>query len=482
MSYPGQYGYGARKLHSASLRSSHACCLDLDTNSEPHGQGYGQQYPPPQQGGYGGSPYPPQGGHYPPPQGPPPGQYGAPPQQGGYYQQPPPGQYPPQGGHYPPPQGPPPGQYPPQGGAYGAPPPIPPSPYGGHSPAPGGYGAPPPNQSYGAPPPQHYGPPTPASLGYGAPQIIQWDATPDATTARNAMKGFGTDEKTLIRCLATKDPLQIDAIRTAFNRNFRRDLEQDIKKETSSWFQKGLVSIARGPLRSDIYNLYEAMDGVGTKESVLNDVLLSRSNADLQAIKSAYQQTFKRRLEDDVKGDLSMKTERHFLIVLGANRAEDSAPVVPQQVDSDVMELYKATEGKVGTDEMLVCSILSTRNDNQIRAINQAYEQKFRRKLEEVIKKEFSGHMEDALLFQLRSAVDKYMHAAKFLEDSMAGLGTKDHLLVARVVRYHWDKNTLANVKGAYQARYNRSLASRIRGETSGDYQRLMLACIGENI
>ncbi|CAI0655613.1 unnamed protein product, partial [Colletotrichum noveboracense] len=329
---------------------------------------------------------------------------------------------------------------------------------------------------------QNYGPPTPASIGYGPPQIINWDATPDATAARNAMKGFGTDEKTLIRCLATKDPLQILAIRDAFQRNFRRDLETDIKKETSSWFQKGMVSVARGPLRSDIYNLFEAMDGLGTKESVLNDVLLGRSNADMQAIKSAYQQTFKRRLEDDVKGDLSMKTERHFLIVLGANRAEDSAPVIPQQVDQDVMDLYRATEGKIGTDEMLVCSILSTRNDNQIRAINQAYEQKFRRKLEDVIKKEFSGHMEDALLFQLRHAVDKYMHAAKLLEDSMAGLGTKDHLLVARVVRFHWDKNFLANVKGAYQAKYNRSLASRIKGETSGDYQRLMLACIGEQI
>jgi len=468
MSYPGHYGYGA----------------------QPHGQGYGQQYPPPPQAGYGGSPYPPQGGQYPPPAGPPPGQYGAPPpQQGGYYQQPPPSQYPPQGGYYPPPAGPPTGQYPPPTGPppgqYGAPPPIPPSPYG-HSPAPGGYGAPPPGpppgQQYGAPPPQHYGPPTPPSLGYGPPQIIQWDGSPDAAAARAAMKGFGTDEKALIRCLATKDPLQIDAIRSAYNRNFKRDLEQDVRKETSSWFQKGLVSIVRGPLRSDIYNLYEAMDGVGTKESVLNDVLLGRSNADMQAIKSAYQQTFKRRLEDDVKGDLSMKTERHFLIVLGANRAEDSAPVVPQQVDSDVMELYKATEGKLGTDEMLVCSILSTRNDNQIRAINQAYEQKFRRKLEDVIKREFSGHMEDALLFQLRHAVDKYMHAAQLLEDSMAGLGTKDHLLVARVVRFHWDQNFLANVKGAYQARYHRSLAGRIKGETSGDYERLMLACIGENI
>lgn len=88
--------------------------------------------------------------------------------------------------------------------------------------------------------------------------------------------------------------------------------------------------------------------------------------------------------------------------------------------------------------------------------------------------------MKDALLFQLLHAVDKYMHAAKLLEDSMAGLGTKDHLLISRVVRFHWDRQELANVKGAYQQRYRRSLASRIRGETSGDYQTLMVACVGE--
>lgn len=88
--------------------------------------------------------------------------------------------------------------------------------------------------------------------------------------------------------------------------------------------------------------------------------------------------------------------------------------------------------------------------------------------------------MEDALLFQLRHAVDKYMHAASLLEDAMAGMGTKDFLLVSRVVRFHWDRNELANIKGAYQQKYRTSLANRIKGETSGDYERLMVACVGE--
>lgn len=88
--------------------------------------------------------------------------------------------------------------------------------------------------------------------------------------------------------------------------------------------------------------------------------------------------------------------------------------------------------------------------------------------------------MEDALLFQLRHATDKYMHAAKLLEDAMAGMGTKDHLLVARVVRFHWDRNEMQQIKAAYQQKYRQSLSRRIKGETSGDYERLMIACIGE--
>lgn len=88
--------------------------------------------------------------------------------------------------------------------------------------------------------------------------------------------------------------------------------------------------------------------------------------------------------------------------------------------------------------------------------------------------------MRDALHFQLREGVDKYMHAANLMEESMAGMGTKDHLLVARTVRYHWDKGYLANVKAAYQQRHRRSLRDRIKGETSGDYKALMIACIGD--
>ncbi|KAH8808135.1 annexin-like protein [Xylogone sp. PMI_703] len=427
-----------------------------------------QQYPPPQ-GQYGAPPpqqYPPQGGY--PPQAPP---YGQQQQQYGQYGAPPPQQY-----NAPPPQG------------YGAPPP-PPQQYGAPQ---GGYGAPP-QQNYGAPPPQQggygapqyppqqgaYTVPTPPSLGYGPPQQISWDGTSDAEALRKAMKGFGTDEKTLIHVLTRLDPLQMAAVREAYHRRFGRHLLQDVQSETSSWLEEGLCAIIRGPLQQDCHILFTAMSGPGTKEAILNDVLLGRSNADLRAIKELYQKLYHKSLEAAVRDDLSMKTERHFMMVLAANRNEESSPVIPQQIEQDVTEIYKATEGKIGTDQLLVCEILTHRSDAQIGAIAYTYEKRYSRTLETVIKKEFSGHMESALLHQLRTGTDKAMRDAILLEEAMSGVGTEDRLLVTRVVRYHWDRNHMQNVKGAYQHKYRTGLANRIKGETSGDYERFLLACLG---
>jgi annexin A7/11 len=88
--------------------------------------------------------------------------------------------------------------------------------------------------------------------------------------------------------------------------------------------------------------------------------------------------------------------------------------------------------------------------------------------------------MEHALIYQLRHAEDKFMHQASLLEDAMAGAGTQDRLLVARVVRFHWDRASLAQVKRAYETRYKKNLAHRIKAETSSHYERLLLALIGE--
>jgi len=293
------------------------------------------------------------------------------------------------------------------------------------------------------------------------------------------MKGFGTDEQALIRTLSRLDPIQVAVLRTTYQQRHGCNLESDIASETSGYFKEGLLAIVRGPLAQDVHNLHKALAGLGTKEKVLNDVLLARSNADMHAIKTAYAAHHGRPLERDVRDDLSLKTARLFAMVLAATRQEDSAPVLPQQVDADVMELHRATEAtKLGADAIAVCAIVSSRSDGQLRAVALAYEAKYRIPLEKVVQKEFSGHMLDALLLMLRAGTDRAMRDARALEETMKGMGTKDDLLVNRVVRAHWDRAHLEQVKGAYRHKYKRELRERIKGDTRGDYERLLLAMI----
>ncbi|KAG6819092.1 hypothetical protein H0H93_015511 [Arthromyces matolae] len=60
----------------------------------------------------------------------------------------------------------------------------------------------------------------------------------------------------------------------------------------------------------------------------------------------------------------------------------------------------------------------------------------------------------------------------------MVGFGTKDKKLVYRIVRAHWDPNRLNAVKGAYQSRTGKTLEDRVKKETSGDYEKLMLTLL----
>lgn len=292
------------------------------------------------------------------------------------------------------------------------------------------------------------------------------------------MKGLGTDEATLIGVLAHYPATSLTHLKSTYSQRHHRSLEKDIISETSSDFREALLAILRGPLEQDVYLLYKALDGLGTNEDVLDDILLARSNADMNAIKQAYHATYHKTLEAKVSGDLSGKTDRLFAMVLSATRQEDSVPVLPQAVETDVTELHRATEGQYGTDQLTVCSILTSRSDGQIRAISHAYQYKYRISLEQMIQKEFSGHMEHALIRIVRAANDRAMADAQLIDDTMHIVGTNDSRLIERVVRLHWNREHTGQVKGAYGVRYKRDLVERIRKKLSGDYERVLVAML----
>ena len=125
-----------------------------------------------------------------------------------------------------------------------------------------------------------------------------------------------------------------------------------------------------------------------------------------------------------------------------------------------------------------VRAIIKGFNFSSIQGFGQRY-----KSLSKVIKKNFSGTMMEAFLFIVHGVKPKrdgkgIWRDAKNLEKTMAGLGTKDTMLIYRLVRAHWDSNRLKEVKDAYQRRYGKQLESRVKGETSGPYRDLLIAIV----
>ena len=61
--------------------------------------------------------------------------------------------------------------------------------------------------------------------------------------------------------------------------------------------------------------------------------------------------------------------------------------------------MYKAGEGRLGTDESQFIHILTNRPDAHLRAVFQQYQTRYHKKFTKVIKKEFSGWIETALCY-----------------------------------------------------------------------------------
>jgi annexin A7/11 len=116
-----------------------------------------------------------------------------------------------------------------------------------------------------------------------------------------------------------------------------------------------------------------------------------------------------------------------------------------------------------------------------LRHISQAYQDHHRKSLEHVIHSEFSGHMQHALLYIVEGAINPMARDARLLEAAMEGVGTKDERLTYRIIRAYWKgggHQYLNGVRQAYHQRYHKDLIARVKGETSGHYEKLLVTVL----
>lgn len=306
-----------------------------------------------------------------------------------------------------------------------------------------------------------------------------FNASEDAQTLRKAMKGMGTDEDAIIQVLAHRSTAQRQEIRTAYKSTIGRDLLDDLKSELSGNFEKVILGMMTPTVLYDAQELRRAMKGAGTDEGCLIEILASRSPEEMNRIKETYKLQYGHNLEDDIRSDTSFMFQRVLVSLCTGGR--DVGNVLDDALmKQDAKDLYEAGEKKWGTDEVKFLTVLCSRNRNHLLHVFDEYKRISQKDIEQSIKSETSGSFEDALLAIVKCMRNKPAYFAERLYKSMKGIGTDDDTLIRVMVsRAEID---MLDIRANFKRLYGKSLHSFIKGDTSGDYKKvLLLLCGGED-
>uniref|UniRef100_A0A8C2I3V6 Annexin n=1 Tax=Cyprinus carpio TaxID=7962 RepID=A0A8C2I3V6_CYPCA len=222
----------------------------------------------------------------------------------------------------------------------------------------------------------------------------------------------------------------------------------------------------------DVAALRKAIDGIGTTEKTLIDILTHRSSSQKQAISKAYEETTKRILVNDLKGDTSGNFEK-LLVALARSPALN-----------DAKWLIKAMKG-AGTDTNILIEILASRTNKQIKELSAVYAEQTKKTLVQNLKTEVSGDFGKAILLLAEGARDEStnVNADKAKEDAKAlyqagekRLGTDESKFIEILC-----KRSIPHLRQTileYKNISGKTLQKSIEKEMSGKLEDLLVAVV----
>ncbi|XP_010932515.2 annexin D5 [Elaeis guineensis] len=158
---------------------------------------------------------------------------------------------------------------------------------------------------------------------YEGPEVDSIMVANDAKALFKAgEKRLGTDEKAFIRIFSERSSAHLAAVSSCYSHTYGSSLEKAVKSETSGYFEVALLAILRvaeNPAKYFAKVLRKAMKGLGTNDTTLIRVVVSRTEIDMQYIKAEYRKKYNKPLKDAIHSETSGHYRTFLLSLVGPN-------------------------------------------------------------------------------------------------------------------------------------------------------------------
>ena len=307
--------------------------------------------------------------------------------------------------------------------------------------------------------------------------MSSFDSAPDAQAINKILTTKPLNYDSLIEISVRLSREEREQISQKYSQIYNKSLVDDFQEYLGGDFRDAIIGLYTPLIDYDCQQLRKSVKGLGTDEKSLIEILALKNSNEIQQIRKRYSEIFPERdLVKDVEDDTSGLFKNLLVSLITEKRSENKTP------DENTCQnygkaLFNAFEHKNEVDQQkIITEVFTTRSKEEIEKISKYFLSASGINLLKGIEKYFRGSVFRTLEAILYCLICPAEYLAKRINESIVGLGTDDVSLIRILVtRFGVD---LYKIKQYYRQNYKKEVATDIIGDTSGNYQKLLVKIV----
>ena len=302
-----------------------------------------------------------------------------------------------------------------------------------------------------------------------------FDPQQDARSINEALKK-PRDINTLINIVTHRSNEQRQKIKQEYNNLLQLDLVEEFNKNLSGNFKETIIALFYPPVDYDCYQIFKAVEGLGTNEDTLIEIIASRTNEELNQIKQRFFQIYNKDLIKLVRSDTSGHLQKILIELLQADRPCNITPNEQVCIES-AKRLYDSQSSSKDALYNSFVYVFTQKSREELALICKIYYERYSKTLLEIVEKSFSGNGRRVLKAIIYSLLSPSEYFAYRINKALNSFLVNDNILIRILVSR--DEIDIYRIKRYYQEKYNISLYNHVKEKISGDFGNLLLSLIG---